>query len=301
MSKGRHLRALTVAIAWMVSGAAWSQEVAEDLTTPGAVPPSAPEATASVDRAEQETRLLLETIVAGDHRSDEQKARDKYRHPVETLLWMGLRPNMTVVEITPGGGWYLNVIAPILRLEGTYYAATGDAETWWPRSVLPYVQSGADRIRPLVDERPDLFGEVQTLESLDVPGGAYADLVVTFRNVHNWMTAGTEADVLASAFAALKPGGILGVVEHRGDASQPQDPKGAKGYVRQDIVIDLARAAGFKLVASTEINNNPLDTKDYERGVWTLPPTLTLGNEDRETYLTIGESDRMTLKFRKPL
>jgi predicted methyltransferase len=152
-----------------------------------------------------------------------------------------------------------------------------------------------------VDERPDLFGEVQTLESLDVPGGAYADLVVTFRNVHNWMTAGTEADVLASAFAALKPGGILGVVEHRGDASQPQDPKGAKGYVRQDIVIDLARAAGFELVASTEINNNPLDTKDYERGVWTLPPTLTLGNEDRETYLTIGESDRMTLKFRKPL
>ena len=301
MTKGRHWRALAVAIACMVSGAAWSQEVAEDQPTPGAIPPSAPEATASVDRAEQETRLLLETIVAGDHRSDEQKARDKYRHPVDTLLWMGLRPNMTVVEITPGGGWYLNVIAPILRLEGTYYAATGDAETWWPRSVLPYVQSGADRIRPLVDERPDLFGEVQTLESLDEPGGAYADLVVTFRNVHNWMTAGTEADVLASAFDALKPGGILGVVEHRGDASQPQDPKGAKGYVRQDIVIDLARAAGFKLVASTEINNNPLDTKDYERGVWTLPPTLTLGNEDRETYLTIGESDRMTLKFRKPL
>ncbi|MEE9279889.1 MAG: methyltransferase [Myxococcota bacterium] len=298
---------MATAIAWMFSFAApsLSQEAQEDVAPPEAVPAGPPiEAEEIADPAEEETRLLLEAIIAGDHRSDTGKARDRYRHPVATLLWMGLRPDMTVVEITPGGGWYLNIIAPVLRGKGTYYAANRDAETWWPRSVLPYAQSGADRIRNRLNERPDLFDEVQMtilLEGAGIAPAGTADLVLTFRNVHNWMMAGRQAEVFASAFAALKPGGTFGVVEHRGDPGELQDPKGAKGYVREDAVIELARAAGFELVGSIGINNNPRDTKDYEKGVWTLPPTLRLGDEDHEKYLAIGESDRMTLKFQRPL
>ncbi len=248
-----------------------------------------------------DTRSALESIVAGDHRTDEERARDRYRNPVETLLWLGIGADFTVVELAPGGGWYLKIIAPLVRESGAYYAANGDAETWWPRSRLPYVQSRADRLRNHLGDHPDLFDHVRmsVLSEGLAPDGS-ADLVLTFRNVHGWMRAATVADVFASAYAALKPGGIFGVVQHRGDANQPQDPEASTGYVREDAVIRIASEAGFELVDRTDLNRNPRDTKDYAEGVWTLPPTLRLGDRDREKYLAIGESDRMTLKFRKP-
>jgi predicted methyltransferase len=232
----------------------------------------------------------LKTVIAGPQRSDAERARDQYRHPLETLTWFGIKDDMRVVEIWPGGGWYTAILAPFLKDKGQYYAA-----------VFENAQPLKDRLAA----KPELYGKVTLTELIppaktDIAPAGSADMVLTFRNVHNWMSRGFAEEVFQAMYRALKPGGILGVVEHRGNPAVPQDPKAASGYVNEDYVIKLAEGAGFQLVSRTEINANPKDTKDYPQGVWTLPPVLRLKEVDREKYVAIGESDRMTLKFVKP-
>ncbi len=251
-----------------------------------------------VDVAMAPTSAALEAVVAGEHRSAESRARDVYRHPVETLSLFGLEPGLTVVEIWPGGGWYTEILAPYLREEGLYYAAGLD-----PESESEFAQRAVARLAEKLASDPELYD--RTVVTVLAPGNEIAphgsaDLVLTFRNVHNWMSGGYEERVFQEMFDALKLGGTLGVVEHRGDPTIEQDPKAKNGYVRQDYTIALAEAVGFELVEASEINANPEDAKDYAEGVWTLPPTYRLEGVDREKYAAIGESDRMALTFRKP-
>jgi predicted methyltransferase len=241
----------------------------------------------------------LDAAINGGHRPESDRARDRYRHPKETLLFFGLRPNQTVVEITPTGGWYTRIIAPVLRDHGRYIAA-----------MPPVVPGNANSERSrrtfteLLAEHPVLFDRVQVVDfapgttPLAPPGTV--DLILTFRNLHNWMARGQAEAALRTMYEALKPGGTLGVVEHRGNEAVPQDPRAGTGYVNQDYAIELIEKAGFRLVATSEINANPKDTKDHPGGVWTLPPTLAGDAAEREKYLDIGESDRFTLKFVKP-
>ncbi|MEX2167316.1 MAG: methyltransferase [Methyloceanibacter sp.] len=240
----------------------------------------------------------LKEIIAGDHRSAENRARDQYRHPLETLTFFGITPDMTVVEIYPGRGWYTEILAPYLKGSGTLYAAEHPGDPSYEA-----VQRSLEAFDQKVKDAPELYGEVKRTKLTkdgDIAPPESADLVVTFRNTHSWMGAGTENEAFAAMFRALKPGGVLGLAQHRGDPNVKQDPKAGSGYVNEDYVIELAKKAGFELAEKSEINANPKDTKDYPKGVWTLPPSLRLGDEDREKYLAIGESDRMTLKFVKP-
>ncbi len=241
----------------------------------------------------------LETALAGEHRSAEHRARDAFRHPGETLSFFGLQPQMTVVEVWPGNGWYTEILAPYLRERGKLYAAHFD-----PASS-DYAQAGVASYTSRLASRPDLYDRVvltalrapPATSELAPPGSA--DLVVTFRNLHNWMMFGWERSALEAMHRALKPGGVLGVVEHRGDPSTPQDPKAASGYVNESFAIELIESVGFKLLERSEINANPADRKDYPKGVWTLPPTFAEGEARRADYERIGESDRFTLKFQK--
>jgi predicted methyltransferase len=246
------------------------------------------------------TETKLRKILDGEHRSAAHKARDTYRHPVETLTWFGIQDDMTVVEIYPGGGWYAEILAPFLKDNGLYYGAGYDAE-----SSVSFYRRGARQFREKMEEKPHIYGNVLITElapptktAIAPPGSA--DMVLTFRNVHNWMAGGYAQAVFDAMYKALKPGGILGLVEHRGDENTPQDPKAKSGYVNESYAVKLAENAGFKLVDKSDINANPKDTKNYEKGVWTLPPTLALKDKNREQYLDTGESDRMTLKFVKP-
>jgi predicted methyltransferase len=265
-------------------------------TTPTAPPPAPPR--------DEATAAELVRVLAGEHRSAENRARDAWRHPLDTLLFFGIKPEMTVVEVWPGaGGWYTEVLAPLLSSgkpsHGKLYAALMP-----PEPQNEYVTAGRKNFADKLATRPDLYGKVEVTElgpgSFNIAPPGSADLVVTFRNLHNWMNSGFEKEALAEMYRALKPGGILGVVGHRGNPDKPQDPRAASGYVNEQYAIELIQAAGFELVARSEINANPKDTKDYEQGVWTLPPVYRLGNRDRAKYEAIGESDRFTLKFRKP-
>lgn len=246
---------------------------------------------------------LLDAAIAGDHRSAEEKARDVWRHPKETLTFFGVAPDMTVVEIWPGGGWYTKILAPYLKAGGgVYYAAQRD-----PASS----ERAAEAVQKFKDAYADaaLYGDIRVTvlgEGSDIAPPGTADVVLTFRNVHNWLGAG-EAEANFRAFhRALKPGGVLGVVEHRANEDASDDL--ASGYVKTSKVKALAEAAGFVFVEASEINANPADTKDHPFGVWTLPPVRrsspSPGQEDpafdRAKYDAIGESDRMTLKFVKP-
>ena len=256
--------------------------------------------------AQQGSAAALDTALAGSHRSDANKARDRYRHPKETLEFFGLRPEMTVVEIWPGGGWYTEVLAPILRERGKLYVAQ-----YGSKPAFPYQQREMDTLAAKMRANPDLYRVVTptalnffTNELMIAPPGS-VDLVVTFRNVHNWFQDGygppNAAELAFKAmFAALKPGGMLGVVDHRWPDPATEDPRAKSGYISEQRVIALAEAAGFELAGRSDVNRNPLDTHDYPEGVWTLPPDLALGERDRDKYLAIGESDRFTLKFVKP-
>ncbi len=243
--------------------------------------------------AQDDTAGALKAAVDSTSRSAQDRARDQYRHPIETLEFFGIKPGMTVVEIWPGGGWYTEILAPYLHDRGKLYAAASAGEN-------------ADEYKKKLASDPARFGKV-VVTQLDPPDkmqiapAGTADMVVTFRNVHNWMRGGNAEAVFKAMYAALKPGGILGIVEHRGDPSKPQDPKAASGYVREDAVITLAEEAGFILAGKSDLNANPKDTKDYAKGVWTLPPSLAMKDSDKARYLAIGESDRMTLKFLKPI
>jgi len=236
----------------------------------------------------------LEKAVSGDHRTAKNKARDQYRHPIETLNFFGFNPNMTVVEITPGGGWYTEILAPALKGTGTLYGAhypdTGE-DNYYSNSRKKLEKKLASDV---VFNEVVLTDFTPRQQSELAPQGT-ADLVLTFRNLHNWKDAGVE-QVFKDAYNALKPGGVLGVVEHRLPAGG--DAKVAIGYVSEANTIKQAKAAGFRFAASSEINANEKDLAQYK--VWTLPPSLALKDKDRAKYLAIGESDRMTLKFVKP-
>lgn len=240
----------------------------------------------------------LAGLAAGDHRTPSYRQRDAYRHPVETLLFFGLRPDMHVVEIWPTAGWYTEIIAPFVAQQGQYYGAHFDAEH---RSAFLRDQRASFEFK--LASAPEIYGPAIVSE---FGKGKYAlapagsvDMVLTFRNVHNWVMGEYADDAFSAMYTALKPGGVMGVVEHRGATYLPGQTR-PTGYVPEDEVVALAAKAGFVLEASAEINANPLDTKDYGAGVWSLPPSLRGGPVDYDTYMAIGESDRMTLKFRKP-
>lgn len=240
----------------------------------------------------------IQALVAGPQRSAANRVRDPYRHPVEDLRFIGVKPTDTVVEILPGGAAYwTEILAPYLRDKGRYIAANpGSADT------SDEAVKGNAAFSAKIAADPSDFAKVETAAFTPqgdiVPPGT-ADVVLTFRNVHNWMADGSAGAVFAAFNRALKPGGLLGIEEHRGRSDQPQDPRAKSGYVREDVVIALAEAAGFKLLARSEANANPRDTKDYPEGVWTLPPTFRLKDKDRDKYAAIGESDRMLLLFKK--
>jgi len=240
----------------------------------------------------------LQAAIASAKRTPAFVQRDAVRHPQEELEFFGLRPDMTVVEISPGRGYWTEILAPYLKATGTYYVAVP------PPNDQEAPAPGKDAFRKKLAADPDTYGKI-TLTELGAghysiaPAGS-ADLIVTFRNLHNWMAAGYASAALDGFFRALKPGGIFGIEDHRARDDVPQDPTAANGYVRQDYTIELAKKAGFEFLGSSEINANPRDTKDWPEGVWTLPPTLALKDKDREKYIGIGEADNYVLKFRKP-
>lgn len=252
-----------------------------------------PLANASADAA-------LDAALAGPQRSEANRARDAYRHPAETLAFFGIKPDMTVVEIMPGGGWYTEILAPYLRDKGKLYAAHFPLDTsgdYGKKSITAYTQKLA--AAPAVYDRV-MLTPFQPPTQVDIAPPASADAVLTFRNVHNWLKEEGEVAVFKAAFAALKPGGVFGVVEHRATPGTSREQSMGSGYTAEQIVIDAASKAGFVLEEKSDINANPKDTKDYAKGVWTLPPSYAGGDTDKAKYQAIGESDRMTLRFRKP-
>ncbi|MEL7108438.1 MAG: hypothetical protein AAGJ68_09195 [Pseudomonadota bacterium] len=256
--------------------------------------------------------MTLAEAVAGDWRSDDEKARDVWRNPAETLEFFEIAPSDTVVEIWPGGGWYTNVIAPYLASDGgTLIAAVWDVNIFEGERLERIEQRIAD-YKAVYEADADLFGTLEysafSAQSGPLAEAGSVDAVLTFRNVHNWMGGDYSPKFFTDAYAALKPGGTLGVVEHRLPSSTEQDPRAASGYVHEDFVKAMAASAGFEFVAASEINANPADSADHPFGVWTLPPVSRSTDRDGNTpdgfdaaaYAEIGESDRMTLKFIKP-
>ncbi len=247
--------------------------------------------------------LSLEQAVAGDWRSERFVARDVYRHPVQVLRFFRVKPEHAVVEVWPGGGYWTEILAPYLRGRGQYTAAhfvvSDPNAPDWRRAM---VQRFVDKLRA----DPRRYGEVKVTEvglpdRWQMTEPESADRVLTFRNVHNWIKGGYAERMFEAFYAALKPGGELGVVEHRAAPGTSLQRMIDSGYVTERYVIELAHAAGFRLLERSEINANPRDSRDHPAGVWTLPPTLRLGEVDREKYLAIGESDRMSLRFVKPV
>ncbi|HEY8571765.1 MAG TPA: methyltransferase [Phenylobacterium sp.] len=252
--------------------------------------------------------VTLEAAVAGAWRTPEDRARDAFRHPVESLKFWGLKPGQTVVEFWPGAGWYTDIIAPFLAATGgRLYAAHFEPD---PADTAGAVVAEAFRRR--INANPKLYGQVQVTAfgrtSGEVAPAGSADLVLFLRNLHNWMAAGIAEKAFRDAFAALKPGGALGVEEHRARGGGVPDVLATDGYVEQAYVVKLAQEAGFQLAQASEINANPKDTRDHPFGVWTLPPVRRSSPRgqpdnpefDHAKYDAIGESDRMTLRFVKP-
>lgn len=243
----------------------------------------------------------LADAIASPDRTPAFRARDDYRHPQETLAFFNVQPNMTVVEIWPGGGWYTEILAPYLKEKGQYIAAgfaiTEASPAYQARSATNFIEK--------LRASPARYGNVG-LTTMGPPSQWFiappgsADRVLTFRNVHNWMDGGFAPEAFKAMFVALKPGGVLGVVEHRAAPGTSIEKMKDSGYVTEEEVKRLATEAGFRFESASEVNANPKDTKDYPKGVWTLPPRLAEGEKDKEKYLAIGESDRMTLRFVKP-
>ncbi len=251
--------------------------------------------------ASSNTDSLIDDAIGGEHRSAANRARDEYRHPRDTLLFFGLRGDMTLVEISPAAGWYTEILAPVLKDNGRYIAAVPKIEAGMPEAMKQRDAAFRDK---LASGRA-IYGDT-TVTAFDAakpnfaPAGS-ADMVVTFRNVHNWAKAGHTDAMFKGFFDVLKKGGVLGVVEHRAKPGTDFKRQVDSGYMTEDYVIEAAERAGFVLEASAEINSNRHDTKDYPGGVWTLPPNLRgVSDADKAKYLEIGESDRMTLRFVKP-
>ena len=242
----------------------------------------------------------IEKAVSADHRAEKNSARDEYRNPVATLEFFELAEDQAVVEIWPGGGWYAEILAPYVMDKGQYYAAHFD-----PNAGIDFYTRYQKKFAEKMAANPDVYGKAKLTafyppNKVNTVKGS-ADRVLTFRNVHNWMKSGFAQEAFDEFYAMLKPGGLLGVVEHRAKEGTDLDTMIKSGYVTELKVIEFAEKAGFKLVAASEINSNPKDSADHPKGVWTLPPRLALGDEKREHYQAIGESDRMTLKFVKPV
>jgi predicted methyltransferase len=263
-------------------------------------------ATSSAQAFDLATEAAVDAAINGDQRTAEDKARDVYRKPKEVLDFFGFRSDMTVVEIWPGGGWYTKILAPALKDHGTFYAAQ--------YSVNPaygYQRRYFGEFLTMLGQDPKLYRQVQVTHlslpyQLEVAPKGSADMVVTFRNVHNWVGrnygGGRFADVAFTAlFDALKPGGILGIVDHRWPDPTTEDAEHRNGYISKELTIALAESAGFVLVGESDILANPKDTHEHPQGVWTLPPTLALGDQDRDKYVAVGESDRFLLRFQKPV
>lgn len=284
-SRRRLLQTLPCALA-----CAWLPGCAQP---PGALPPDA--TAAAPDPA-------LQAAIGAAHRSPAYRARDAFRHPLETLQFFGLRPTQTVVELQPGGGWYSEILAPYLHERGRYYAAHFAADTtdaYQRRARAAFVarmaQAGAVYERATLGTLPGAAG----FTDINPPGGA--DLVLTFRNVHNWLQDGSLDATLRACFTLLKPGGTLGVVDHRATPGTALEMMKKSGYVTEALMEERARAAGFTLAAKGEINANPRDTKNHPGGVWSLPPTLSGKDVNRAHFVAIGESDRFTHRYVKPV
>ena len=246
-------------------------------------------------------QFKLLSSINGEHRSPENKLRDQFRHPKQTLTFFGIKSNMSVIEIWPGKGWYTEIIAPYINKGGGHFIAAG-----FPQHTGPeWRQTMQREYQQWLEQSPDLYSQVKVVElgppsSWNLAPENSVDAILTFRNVHNWLKGGYEVDMFNSFYKALKPGGILGVTDHRAKADTDVETMKKSGYLSEDLVISLAEQAGFVLEAKSDINANPLDDTHHPKGVWTLPPTLRLGEHNREKYLAIAESDRMTLRFRKP-
>jgi predicted methyltransferase len=247
----------------------------------------------------------LQNAVDSPYRSAENRQRDQYRHPVQTLQFFGLKPDMQVLEIWPARGWYSEILAPVLKEQGQLTLAVfkqndgtleDERKIFWARL--------ASRLDQDIRKNPGHFGKVEQFQ-FDPPGLMIGqvnrfDMILSFRNSHIWNEEGYLLDVFRNFFDALKPGGVLGLVEHRAARLSEITSRAGEGYLDEYYVISVAKQAGFVLAERSEINANPLDSKNHPRGVYTLPPTLAMGQQDRAKYLAIGESDRMTLRFVKP-
>jgi predicted methyltransferase len=254
-------------------------------STPAAAPKT-PESSA----AEVDPSRALDAALRGPARTLEDRARDAHRHPKETLEFFGITPTMDVIELAPGGGWYTRILAPLLRDAGSLTVGLPDGKY-------------GDNFRAMASEDPELYGQVRLArmappEAIELGEDGSADLVLTFRNTHGWIRDGIDEAIVAAVYRVLAPGGIFGVVQHRDAEGAELNP--STGYVPEAYVIEVAERAGFELVAKSEVNANPRDTRDHQHGVWSLPPALRVDEGERERMIEIGESDRMTLKFQKP-
>jgi predicted methyltransferase len=240
----------------------------------------------------------LTQLLSAPHRTQANVVRDGYRHPIETLAFFGVKDNSTVVEILPGSrGYYLEILAPYLKTRGVYIAANRD------ELAAPQYLADHKKFLGRLKEDAALFDKVRVTkfnaDRHEIAPTGSADFVLTFRNLHNWIERSEIDGALRAFHKALKPGGVLGVVDHRGRPDMAQEAQMKFGYVREDVAIKLIEKAGFKLAATSEINANPKDTKDYPDGVWTLPPSYRLGDKERAKYQAIGESDRFTHRYVK--
>ncbi|ALR20294.1 class I SAM-dependent methyltransferase [Sphingobium baderi] len=260
------------------------------LTTALPIAPLAAQHAGHGDHAAHKAADPISAAVADPNRTPANVARDRYRHPAETLAFFGITPQQTVVEYSPGGGWYSEILAPLLHDQGTFYALQPSGR---------YL----DGYKAFLAAKPNVYDRVKLVaypdQAAQIPAGT-VDTVLTFRNVHNMVASGSQAATFKTLFVMLKPGGTLGIVDHRLPEDRDSALEKTSGYLKVSTVRQIAEAAGFEYVGASEINANPKDTADWEKGVWTLPPVLSQGDADRDTYLAIGESDRMTLKFRKP-
>jgi predicted methyltransferase len=256
----------------------------------GLAVPLAPLAAQHAGHASHQAADPIAAAIAAPSRTPANIARDTYRHPAETLAFFGVTPGQTVVEYSPSGGWYSEILAPLLRENGTFYA-------------LQPTGRYLDGYKTFLAARPAVYDKVKLVpfpeQTSLIPAGS-VDTLLTFRNVHNMVMGGTEAATFKAFYDLLKPGGTLGIVDHRLPEGRDTALEKTSGYLKVSTIRRLAEAAGFEYAGSSEINANPKDTADWEKGVWTLPPTLRNGEADRARYLAIGESDRMTIKFRKP-
>ncbi len=251
------------------------------------------------------TEKALQAAIDGEHRSADAKARDKYRKPLQALEFLGFRSDMTVLEIWPGSGWYTQILGPALRKDGKLYAAA-----YSPNGPWGYMRRSLGALLTTMGEKPDLYRGVTVTEyelpyKIDIAPRGQADMVLSIRNVHNLVAeyygGGRWADLgFQVMYDALKPGGILGIIDHRWPDPATEDPLAANGYISVERTVSMAKAAGFKLVDQSDLLANPKDTHDHPEGVWTLPPSLALGDKDKAKYQAIGESDRFLLKFVKP-